>query len=110
MNSVKVDAAGTSLVGFFFLLIWAFVIWIGGHKIIDNEFVEVIIIGVPYLTDGGITNMTKTVMSFIKLFKSHMPNILLFEQDETKRFPPGSLSCQLAYFAIFVKTHMFCLL
>ena len=37
MNSVKVDATGTSLVGFFFLLIWAFIIWIGGHKIIDNE-------------------------------------------------------------------------
>lgn len=37
MNSVKVDAAGTSLVGFFFLLIWAFIIWVGGHKIIDNE-------------------------------------------------------------------------
>ncbi len=37
MNSVKVDAAGTSLVGFFFLLIWALIIWIGGHKIIDGE-------------------------------------------------------------------------
>ena len=37
MNSVKVDATGTSLVGFFFLLIWAFIIWVGGHKIIDNE-------------------------------------------------------------------------
>ena len=37
MSSVKVDAAGTSLVGLFFLLIWAFIIWIGGHKIIDGE-------------------------------------------------------------------------
>ncbi len=37
MSSVKVDATGTSLVGFFFLLIWAFIIWIGGHKIIDGE-------------------------------------------------------------------------
>ena len=37
MNSVKVDATGTSLVGFFFLLVWAFIIWVGGHKIIDEE-------------------------------------------------------------------------
>ena len=37
MSSVKVDATGTSLVGLFFLLIWAFIIWIGGHKIIDGE-------------------------------------------------------------------------
>ena len=37
MNSVKVDATGTSLVGFFFLLVWAFIIWVGGHKIIDAE-------------------------------------------------------------------------
>ena len=37
MSSVKVDAIGTSLVGLFFLLIWAFIIWIGGHKIIDGE-------------------------------------------------------------------------
>ena len=37
MNSVKVDATGTSLVGFFFLLVWAFIIWIGGHKIIDGQ-------------------------------------------------------------------------
>ena len=37
MSSVKVDATGTSLVGFFFLLIWAFIIWIGGHKIIGGE-------------------------------------------------------------------------
>ena len=37
MNSVKVDATGTSLVGFFFLLVWAFIIWVGGHKIIDGE-------------------------------------------------------------------------
>ena len=37
MSSVKVDATGTSLVGLFFLLIWAFIIWIGGHKIINGE-------------------------------------------------------------------------
>ncbi len=37
MNSVKVDSTGTSLVGFFFLLVWAFIIWVGGHKIIDGQ-------------------------------------------------------------------------
>ena len=37
MSSVKVDATVTSLVGFFFLLVWAFIIWVGGHKIIDGQ-------------------------------------------------------------------------
>tara|TARA_B100000941_G_scaffold272511_1_gene232082 strand:+ start:13653 stop:15458 length:1806 start_codon:yes stop_codon:yes gene_type:complete len=37
MNSVKVDATGTSLVGLFFLLVWAFIIWVGGHKIINGQ-------------------------------------------------------------------------
>ena len=37
MNGVKVDATGTSLVGLFFLLVWAFIIWVGGHKIINGQ-------------------------------------------------------------------------
>ncbi len=37
IKGVKVDATGTSLMGFFFLFIWALVIWVGGHKVIDGN-------------------------------------------------------------------------
>ncbi len=37
IKGVKVDATGTSLMGFFFLFIWALVIWTGGHKVIDGN-------------------------------------------------------------------------
>jgi len=37
IKGVKVDATGTSLMGFFFLFIWALVIWTGGHKVINGQ-------------------------------------------------------------------------
>ena len=37
IRGVKVDATGTSLMGFFFLFIWALVIWVGGHKVINGN-------------------------------------------------------------------------
>lgn len=36
IKSTLVDATGTSLMGFFYLFIWALIIWIGGHKVIDG--------------------------------------------------------------------------
>ena len=36
IKSTVIDASGTSLMGFFFLFIWALIIWIGGHKVIDG--------------------------------------------------------------------------
>lgn len=37
IRGVKIDATGTSLMGFFFLFIWALVIWTGGHKVINGN-------------------------------------------------------------------------
>ena len=37
IKGVRVDATGTSLMGFFFLFIWALVIWVGGHKVINGN-------------------------------------------------------------------------
>jgi putative Holliday junction resolvase len=51
-------------------------------KIIQNEAIEVAVVGVPFLTDGTATNMTKIVQSFINLLKSRI-NIPVYEQDET---------------------------
>ena len=36
IKSVVISANGTSLMGFFFLLIWAILIWIGGTKVING--------------------------------------------------------------------------
>jgi putative holliday junction resolvase len=52
--------------------------------LISNEFIEVIVLGVPYLTDGGSTNMTKIMLKFGDILKKGLsPSIELFSQDET---------------------------
>lgn len=52
-------------------------------KIVQDELVEVIVIGVPHLTDGQKTTMTRTVEAFIQKLKQTLPDLLVFEQDET---------------------------
>lgn len=52
-------------------------------KIVDDEFVEVIVVGVPHLTDGQKTTMTRTVEDFIKKLRESLPSVPIFEQDET---------------------------
>ena len=51
-------------------------------KIIENEAIEIVVVGIPFLTDGTATNMTKTVQSFINLLKNNI-SIPVYEQDET---------------------------
>jgi len=53
------------------------------HSIIENECVDVLIIGVPYLTDGQSTNMTKKIEGFYKKCCTRFKNIDVFQQDET---------------------------
>ncbi len=49
-----------------------------------QEMVEVIILGVPRLTDGQETNMTKRVRMFLDVLRNKVSkDILIFEQDET---------------------------
>lgn len=52
-------------------------------KIIDDEVIEVIVVGVPHLTDGQKTTMTKTVENFIELLRKKISDLPIFEQDET---------------------------
>lgn len=52
-------------------------------KIVDDEFVEIIVVGVPHLTDGQKTTMTRTVEDFIQKLRLALPDISIFEQDET---------------------------
>lgn len=53
-------------------------------KLIDMEMIEVLVIGLPHLTDGQSTNMTKTVENFAKLLLKAIPiEVDFFSQDET---------------------------
>jgi len=50
--------------------------------IVEEEFVDIILIGIPYFTDGKASTMTKTVQDFAKLLSEHF-SLPVFERDET---------------------------
>lgn len=52
-------------------------------QIIEDENVEVIVLGIPYFLDGKESETTKLVKNFGELIKSSFPEFLFFEQDET---------------------------
>ena len=51
-------------------------------KIIDDESIDLLVIGIPHLTDGKSTKMTTKAQEFIKLIREHF-TLLVEEQDET---------------------------
>jgi putative Holliday junction resolvase len=51
-------------------------------KIIEDEFIEVLVIGVPFFTDGKESTMTRTIKSFIENFKTKT-DCEVFAVDET---------------------------
>ena len=51
--------------------------------IIENESIEVVVLGIPYYLDGKESDTTKKMKEFGKLFQQHFPSITYFEQDET---------------------------
>ncbi len=52
------------------------------QKIVDDEMIDVIVIGVPRLTDGKSTKMTETAQKFISRIREHF-TLQIDEQDET---------------------------
>lgn len=52
------------------------------HKIIENECVDILVIGIPKLIDGKTTNMTTKVVTFITTIRNHF-TLPVEEQDET---------------------------
>jgi len=50
---------------------------------VKDEFFEIIILGIPHLTDGGRTDMTEKVEKFGELLQKRLPEIPFFTQDET---------------------------
>lgn len=51
-------------------------------KIIENECVDLIVIGLPHLVDGKKTSTTSKVQAFIHFIRNHI-SLPIEEQDET---------------------------
>lgn len=51
-------------------------------KIIEDEFIDIVVLGVPFFTDGTESTMTKTIKEFGEKLKAQT-NCQFFYQDET---------------------------
>lgn len=52
------------------------------NKIIDDELIDLIIIGLPHLTDGKKTTTTEKAQKFVNFIREHF-TLPIEEQDET---------------------------
>jgi putative Holliday junction resolvase len=52
-------------------------------SIIEDESIEIIVLGVPYFLDGKESDTTKLIKKFGASLKAEHSNLLFFEQDET---------------------------
>ncbi len=52
-------------------------------EFVDNEMIDIIILGIPYLLDRGETDATVKIKKFGKRLENHFNNKLVFFQDET---------------------------
>ena len=52
-------------------------------KIIENEGIDIVVLGVPYYLDGKESINTQKIKSFGKVFQASCPEVLFIEQDET---------------------------
>lgn len=51
-------------------------------KIVEDEFIDILVVGVPYFTDGTESTLTKEIKKFIEKLQTEI-NIPVFEEDET---------------------------
>jgi len=52
-------------------------------NLIEEESVEVLVLGVPYFVDGNESAITKLIKNFGKMLKEQHSTLQYFEQDET---------------------------
>jgi putative Holliday junction resolvase len=52
------------------------------HLIVEEDFVDYIVLGIPYFTDGTASTMTRTIMAFEKVLAEKL-NIPVYTVDET---------------------------
>ena len=51
-------------------------------KIVEDEFIDILVIGVPYFTDGNESTLTKEIKAFIAQLNTKL-EIPVYEEDET---------------------------
>lgn len=51
--------------------------------IVENEGIDIVVLGVPYFLDGKESENTKRIKAFGELLKAACPDQIFFEQDET---------------------------
>lgn len=52
-------------------------------QIIRDEFIDILVLGVPYFLDGNSSKMTEIIKKFGEHLQSAFPNLKVFFQDET---------------------------
>ncbi len=57
-------------------------VWTQLQKVLDDESIDVVIVGVPFLTDGRAGSMTHKAREFLNELVKVCP-LRVFEQDET---------------------------
>lgn len=51
-------------------------------RIVDQELIDILVIGVPYFTDGGESRLTKEIKAFASQLEQKL-SIQVFQEDET---------------------------
>ena len=55
------------------------------HQVIEEEFIDILVLGIPYFTDGTESTMTKTIKAFGEKLKKlkEQSDLDIYFQDET---------------------------
>ena len=53
------------------------------ENVIEEDFFEVLVFGIPYLTDGTESEKTHEMKKYLSIIKEHFKNLDIFDQDET---------------------------
>lgn len=53
------------------------------NQIISDELIDIIVLGIPYFTDGTSSKLTKEIQKFGQTLQQKFKDLSIFEQDET---------------------------
>jgi putative Holliday junction resolvase len=53
------------------------------QSLVDQELIEIVVIGIPYFTDGKESDQTLKNKKFKQLFEEKFPKLKVYEHDET---------------------------
>jgi len=53
------------------------------YQLVEDEFINLVVIGLPYLLDGKATSMTEKIKDFSKILRDKLGKVPVYCQDET---------------------------